>query len=82
MTGWQYLKQILTKEQMQAVRFAKKYGYTIIVSGPQGPTGKTTVTLVLTLVIKHFGIEDINHYESSCLFMLMYLCVSRLLEEG
>ena len=40
MTGWQYLKQILTKEQMQAVRFAKKYGYTIIVSGPQGPTGK------------------------------------------
>ena len=24
MTGWQYLKQILTKEQMQAVRFAKK----------------------------------------------------------
>ena len=43
MTGWQYLKQILTKEQMQTVRFAKKYGYTIIVSGPQGPTGKTTV---------------------------------------
>ena len=41
MTRWQYLKQILTKEQMQAVRFAKKYGYTIIVSGPQGPTGPT-----------------------------------------
>ena len=40
------------------------------------------ITLVLTLAIKHFGIEDINHYESSCLFMLMYLCVSRLLEEG
>lgn len=46
MTGWQYLKQILTKEQMQAVRFAKKYGYTIIVSGPQGPTGKTTVKVL------------------------------------
>lgn len=29
------------------------------------------ITLVLTLVIKHFGIEDINHYESSCLFMLI-----------
>lgn len=39
------------------------------------------ITLVLTVVIKHFCIEDINHYESSCLFMLMYLCVSRLLEE-
>lgn len=39
------------------------------------------ITLALTVVIKHFCIEDINHYESSSLFMLMYLCVSKLLEE-
>ncbi|MCB6493112.1 hypothetical protein LI172_10490 [Coprococcus catus] len=58
MTGWQYLKKILTKEQMQAVRFAKKYGYTIIVSGPQGPTGKTTVTRIL----RKLGIDACEKY--------------------
>ena len=65
MTGWQYLKQILTKEQMQVVRFAKKYGYTIIVSGPQGPTGKTTVTRILrklgrvAAVPKNLGLDGL-----------------------
>lgn len=39
-------------------------------------------TLALMVLIKHFCIEDISHYESSCLFMLMYLCVSKLLENG
>lgn len=58
MTGWQYLKQILTKEQMQTVRFAKKYGYTIIVSGPQGPTGKTIVTRIL----RKLGIDACEKY--------------------
>ena len=58
MTGWQYLKQILTKEQMPVVRFAKKYGYKIIVSGPQGPTGKTTVTRIL----RNLGIDACEKY--------------------
>ena len=39
-------------------------------------------TLIIVAVIKSFFLTELNHYESSCLFMLMYLCVSRLLEEG
>ena len=40
------------------------------------------ITLIIVAVIKSFFLTELNHYESSCLFMLMYLCVSRLLEEG
>ena len=36
----------------------KKYGYTIIVSGPQGPTGKTTVTRIL----RKLGIDACEKY--------------------
>ena len=58
MTGWQYLKSVLTEEQLQVVRFAQKYGFTIIVSGPQGPTGKTTVTRIL----RRLGIDACEKY--------------------
>lgn len=40
------------------------------------------MTLVIVAAIKSFFLKEINHYESSSLFMLMYLCVSKLLEEG
>lgn len=40
------------------------------------------MTLVIVAAIKSFFLKEINHYESSSLFMLMYLCISRLLEEG
>lgn len=39
------------------------------------------VTLIIVAVIRTFFLRELNHYESSCMFMLMYLCMSKLLEE-
>lgn len=38
-------------------------------------------TLIIVTVIRTFFLRELNHYESSCMFMLMYLCMSKLLEE-
>ena len=38
------------------------------------------ITLIIVAVIKSFFLTELNHYESSCLFMLMYLCVQLLLQ--
>ena len=43
---------------MLLLRFDNKYVYTIIVSGPQGPTGKTTVTRIL----RKLGIDACEKY--------------------
>ena len=43
---------------------------------------KAIINLKIEAVIKSFYLKELNHYESSCLYKLMNLCVSRLLEEG
>lgn len=39
------------------------------------------MTLVIVAAIKSFFLKEINHYESSSLYMITFLCMDRLLDE-
>lgn len=60
-----YLYSILSKKQVEEINTALKDGKTIIIKGPSGPTGKTT----LKKILQKNGYRSVEEYETYAIIL-------------